>query len=99
MILPLPVRLGISPRSLVQQNTQGWICRFSSLYCSHTFVHHNRSNHSPPNTMFTRFIVTTCKRPDYASLAAVPNWQTSTSVFAIEDLHMPLISLTLAVLH
>ena len=26
-------------------NTQECICRFSSLYCSHTFVHHNRSNH------------------------------------------------------
>ena len=40
--------LGINISALAGlTNTQGCICRFSSLYRSHTFVLHNCSNHSP----------------------------------------------------
>ena len=48
--------------------------------------------------MFTSFVVTTRKRANYVYPAANLNWQTFTIVFAILDLYVPVISLTLAVL-
>ena len=50
--------LGINISALAGlTNTQGCICRFSSLYRSHTFVHHNRSNHSPLLQMLQSLIL------------------------------------------
>ena len=65
---------------------------FSSLYCSHASIHHNRSNRSFFNiTMFTSFIANTCKLHVFANTckpykvcpAADLNWQTFTIVFVI----------------
>ena len=73
----------ISPRSLVQQNTQDCICRFllfiAVMHPFITIVLTVLFN----ITMFTSFIATTRKRPYNVCPAANLNWQTFTIVFVI----------------
>ena len=75
--------LGKSPHSLVQQNTRDCICCFLLFIAViHSFITIVLTI-NPSITMFTSFVVTTRKRPNYVYPAANLNWQTFTIVFVI----------------